>query len=129
MSWEIIALGILIVLGFGVALFMARKTKPLPSTVVHADPVDIDVLAAKVAGLITADLAKLLSNLPKHSMKSMNSQDEFDDIQIDERIIPLAIKSIEAEGDLTSSTKEEIEVDKDINKSKSRLAELLKSRK
>lgn len=126
--WEVGLLAFLIALGFGVAIIMARKTKAPKVTIVQsqAQNIDLEELAIKVARAVAEEVLK---KLPKGQVVHADTIDNIGvDMNID-KIIPIAIDAAVAEINLEGVVKEEKAIDKDLEKSKSRLAEILKQRK
>ena len=132
--WEVGLLAFLIALGFGVAIVMARKTKaPNKVTIVQnheAQNIDLEELATKVARAVAKEVAEeVLKKLPKGQIYHGDSSDDFGvDMDID-KIIPIAVDAAVAGTSLEGAVKEEKAIDKDLKKSKSKLAEVLKRKK
>ena len=122
--WEVGLLAFLITLGFGVAIVMARKTKAPKVTVVQnrTQNIDLEELAIKVAKAVAEEVIK---KLPKGQLYSRHNGPEID---ID-KVIPIAIDAAVAETNLQDAIKEEKAVDINLEKSKSKLAEILKRKK
>ncbi len=127
--WELLILVFLIAMGFGVAILMARKTKRTNITVIQqASNIDLEELATKVARAVAKEVAKeVVKNLPK-GITSGKTAEELR-IQMDESLIPLAIETAVTEANLEGMAKEEKVDDKDLEKSKSRLAKALLNKK
>lgn len=131
--WEFFLLAFLVTLGFGVAIIMARKTKAPKVTVVHnqqTQQIDLEELATKVARAVAKEVAEeVIKKLPKGQRYHGDTPDNVGiDMNID-KIIPIAIDTAIAETNLTGAVKEEKTVDKDLEKSKSKLAGILNRKK
>lgn len=105
---------------------MVRKTKsniPIASPL----PIDVETLIARVAQVVAKEVTEqILANqvsVRGQPREVLTSNDSF---QIDmDKIIPIAISSIVEETNIQTIDKEDA-VDKDLEKAKSRLAELKK---
>ncbi len=139
MTWEIIFLGVLI-LTLGVsAIIMAARSKSSSTTIVQGGGVDVEKLAASVASAVgkemaaqmTEQLREIMENLPAGArVRQMRVGDVSETvIEMDESIIPIRLGDKEIQGSLEGMAKEEIKVDKDLNKSKSKLQALLGKKK
>ena len=128
--WEFLLLAFLIAMGFGAAILMARKTKAPKVTLVQnqVQNIDLEELATKVARAVAKEVAEeVVKKLPKGYAKT-GTIDEFG-IEMDESLIPIAVETAVTEANLDGMAKEEKAIDKDLEKSKSKLAGILKKRK
>ena len=152
MWWTVCLLGLLILIGFGVAIYMAeyhhgvfstdkkrrkkpvaRKTKSSQVTIIRqeANGIDIEELVAKVATAVASkvseDMLKKIKelgyNLPARSRREIEEA-----IKIDESIIPVAVESTVDHINLDKMATEEETKDEGLAKSKSKLAELLRKK-
>ena len=125
--WEVGLLAFLIALGFGVAILMARKTK-VPKVIVQnqVQNIDLEELAIRVARAVAEEVIK---NLPKGQAIHAETIDDIGvDMDID-KIIPITIDTGVAETNLEGAVKQEKAVDKNLKKSKSKLAEIFNKTK
>lgn len=121
--WEIWLLAVLIALGFGVAIGMARKYK-IRTVQTNQGSVDVEALAAAVAKAVAQEV---ISKMPKGGYsKGIDPEDA--EIQMDESIIPVAVEAAVEASNLEGMAKEEKAVDKDLEKSKAKLAGILKKK-
>lgn len=128
--WEFFLLVFLIAVGFGIAILMVRKTKKANLTIIQqqADSIDLEELATKVARAVAKEVAEeVIRNLPKGFISGKAAEESS--IQMDESLIPIAIETAITEANLESMTRKERAIDKDLEKSKSKLAGILKKRK
>lgn len=135
MYWEIPVLGFLIFLLGGSAVFMARRTKK-QETIVNAElNVDTQKLANDIARAIAVELREIFKDFPmdggtNYVGRSPTSSHQPDTgITMDESIIPMKVTAKAKTANLDGMAKEEKKVDKDIQKSKSKLAGLMKRKK
>lgn len=130
--WEVGLLAFLITLGFGVAIVMARKTKAPKITVVQnqAQNIDLEELATKVARAVAKEVAEeVVKKLPKGQVFHGSTGDGINiDLDID-KVIPIAVDAAVEETHLQNAVKEEKAIDKGLEKSKSKLAGILKRKK
>jgi len=141
--WEFWLLATLIVIGFGVAIYMviwkhgvrpvAQRTKA-PRVILHqhtANSVDVEALAAAVAKTVTETLSKnLLDKLDKLQYSGGGkklSQEELE-IAINESIIPVSVEATVDHMNLEGMAKEETHQDNSLEASKAKLATLLKKK-
>lgn len=114
---------------------MAIRTKTGNTTIVQGN-VDIEALAKAVARAVGKEIAdelkEAMKNITVQSGGSrhnyLNNADDFE-ITIDESIIPVSIKQQTVATNLENMAKEEVSVDKDLKKSKSKLASLMQRKK
>lgn len=128
--WEFLLLAFLVAMGFGTAILMARKTKAPKVTLVQnqVQNIDLEELATKVARAVAKEVAEeVVKKLPK-GYAATGTVEEMG-IQMDESLIPIAIDTAVSEANLEGMAKEEKAVDKDLEKSKSKLAGILKRKK
>lgn len=128
--WEFLLLAFLVATGFGTAILMARKTKAPKVTLVQnqVQNIDLEELATKVARAVAKEVAEeVVKKLPKGYART-GTVEELE-IQMDESLIPIAINTAVSEANLEGMVKEEKAIDKDLEKSKSKLAGILKKRK
>ena len=133
MSWEILLLGCLICVITIVAFIAMRKTKPSEFSSFRTQTgIDADELATKIAKAIAVELRTLLKELPNFAIPSINSHHVNDEeflISIDDSLIPTKIVTDADLSNLKKVIKDEIQVDKDLDKSKAKLAQFLKRKK
>lgn len=139
MSWEILLLGGLILVITTVAFIAMRKTRPSEfATFGGGQSVNADELAAKIAKAMGAELREILkefktelARLPRGSSPGAYIVDDIaaPNISMDESIIPTTVKTDADTKNLENMAKKEAVVDKDLGKSKSKLADLLKRKK
>jgi hypothetical protein len=128
--WEILALGVaLLVLGVS-ALIMAIKTRRGPPVILEGG-IDIQALAEAVAKAVGKEIAKELKEA-LGSLRFANGTSSYQQsdsgIQMDDRIIPMKVDVSGTEANLQNMAKEEVKVDKDLDKNKSKLANLFKKK-
>lgn len=141
--WEFWVLATLIVIGFGVAIYMtvwkhgaksvAQRIKT-PKIVVHqhtSNGIDVEALAAAVAKTVAETLSKNLLDKLDQLQYSGNgkklSKDELK-IAIDESIIPITVEATVDRINIEGMAKEETHQDADLKDSKAKLANLLKKK-
>lgn len=124
--WEVYLLAFLIALGFGVAILMARKTKAPQITVIQSETKNnnLEELAIKIAKAVANEV------LQKVSAAQLSKENNDIAIEMDiDKIIPIAIDNAIKETNLDKALKEEETIDKGLEKSKSKLANIFKKRK
>lgn len=129
MLWSLVLLGI-IILGLGASIFiMASRIKP-NNTTVKIDGLDLSDFIDKLAKAIGEEVAKKIGTqrVTVHG-SSPDAHELFDEIKMDDSVIPMKVDTSNLEGNLENMSKEEIKVDKDIEKNKSKLAGLMKRKK
>ena len=100
----------------------------------NSTELDTDELARKIAKAIGAEfraaLRDELKNLQLSSpVTSYTHNTQSEGITMDERIIPMAVKTNADLSNLENMATEEMSIDKDLKKSKSKLKDLLKKKK
>lgn len=132
MGWEIILLGALILTIGTSAIIMASKTKSN-----QTGKVDIELLAKRVAEEVgekvaikfANELRDVLYSIPsqgrKHGTRASKSSQSEEVIEMDESVMPVKLDTSNIESNLEGMAKEEQEVDKELDKSKSKLRALL----
>lgn len=152
MWWTVFLLGLLILVGFGVAIYMAiyhhgthpvrkkevpRKNKATQVTIVRqeANGIDIEELVARVATAVASkvseDMIEKIKELGQYvpvGQRAAFNQQLANAIEIDESIIPMAIETEAVATNLENMVTEEETKDEGLSKSKSKLAELLKKK-
>ena len=127
MFWEPILLG-LILLVLGVSVFsMANKTK---SNIISLEGLDLSAFIDQLAKAIGKEVAEQLrTKIQIQSTRKMEWSPSEEDIAMDDSIIPMKVDTSKLESNVETLIKEEIKVDKDIEKNKAKLASLMKKKK
>ena len=104
------------------ASFGASKTSP---------PLDIQALATAIAQAMGTELREILKEIPAGAILRHKQVGAISEtiIQIDDSIIPMKVESNIQEVNLENLGKKEKKVDKGLDKSKSKLAGLLKNKR
>jgi hypothetical protein len=130
---DLFFIGLLVITLGAVSIIMASKKKQDKITVHNT--FDSEKLAQDIATAVGREVAEqmkaVLDSLPAGDYRSTTknrSQESFE-IEMDESIIPVNLDMKEIESNLTGMTKKEVKVDKDLNKSKSKLKALLGKKK
>lgn len=138
MSWEIIVIGCLVLVIFGIAVWAMRKTKSEFNSF-GGTPVNTDDLARKIAKatgaeirLVFKEFIEELKKLPltagTHQRTRLNVDETWGSVDMDESIIPIDIEVDVESTNLEGAAAEQKVVDKNLGKSKSKLAGLFKNR-
>jgi len=122
--WEIVVLGVAILILGASALFMAIKSKSAGTI-----NVDSTALAEAIAKAVAKELREVLRDLPRGGIIRARDLSSEDGIQMNEGIIPMKVEAIAAGTNMEGMAKEEVKVDKDLDSNKSKLANLLKKKK
>lgn len=134
MLWEYLILAGFLCLAFGVAI-VAIRTKAGNTTIVQGGNVDIQALAEAVAKAVGKEIAEELKEAMKNitvqggSVSSYSRSPIDFEITMDESVIPVKVETQAVSSNLGTMVKEETSVDKDLQKSKSKLSSLFKNKK
>lgn len=117
-----------IFLSHGVAIYMARKIRA--QVVIKNNEIDVEDLITKVAKAVAKEVAIEFSNRPSPSFtqKSSTFNDSETSVEIDDSIIPMKVDVELIEANIQSKVSVEETVDIDLQKSKSKLASILKKK-
>jgi len=131
MPWDLIVVGILILVISGIAGWNMRKTRNGFTS--YSNPINTDELADKIGKAVARELKPLLENLKVSSGYDPRLPDDYTSavdfgVKMDESIIPTNLKIDVEATNLETATREEKVIDKDLEKSKSRLANLRKKK-
>jgi hypothetical protein len=107
---------------------MARRTSA-PKANLTVDDIDIDELITKLAKAIGKEVAAQLGTLPRSSGTQSWSSEDSTQISMDNSIIPMKVDTSKLESNIENIAKQEVKVDKDVEKNKSKLADLMKRKK
>jgi len=139
MPWELILIGVVIIITTSVALIAMRRTRKTTefATFGHSDvAVNTDELANKIAKAIGVELREILKEMPQSTVRYSNKGGRYnlgmadsEAIEMDESIIPTKMNIDVEATNLEGAAKEEKVIDKDLGKSKSKLAGLLKKKR
>lgn len=124
---ELLLLG-LIITGL---TYMATRTK---ANNITFDGLNIDNLVDKLAKAIAKEIAKELNNKTLVNKDYYNTKEAImndinSSIQMDNSVIPMKIDTSKLESNIENLTKEEVTIDKDLEKNKTKLASLMKKKK
>lgn len=132
MIWESVGLG-LVILGLGFSVYMASRSKPNNITFNGLDLTHLIDQLAKAIGKEVADqlAAKGMGRVSFDKGAWINSvRAEADEaISMDDSIIPMKVDTSKLEANLDNMAKQEVAVDNDVKKNKSKLADLMKKKK
>ena len=143
MSLDLLLIGGLILVIFGIAVWSMRKNKKtelnlLGDHTTNNTNVDTTALAKKIAKANAAEMRKIMQEFLEELKKvqivttgSTKKQSLVDDFEItmDESVIPIDMNVEVQATNLENATTEKKVVDKDLSKSKSKLAGLFKKKK
>lgn len=137
--FETLLLGFLILLLGGSSIVMSRRTKNNNSPTVVSSNLDIEALVSAISKSVAQETAKAMAEQLKEVLKDLPAGGRVTHRQIgevsettismDESIIPMNVSNEILSSNLDGMAKEEMKVDKDMKKSKSSLANLMKNKK
>jgi hypothetical protein len=133
--WELVGLGCLILLITGIAVLAMRKTGQSEFVSFSKSyELDIDILASKLAKAIGKEFREALREELKYlreigNRPYLSQENQIEAIAMDESLIPTKVDTNVDLANLENMAKEQVTVDKDISKSKSKLAGILKGKK
>jgi hypothetical protein len=141
MSWEILLLGGLILTIATIAFIAMRKIKATEfSSFKNGSSIDQDELTQKIVQAISTEMHTIFLELKEELKKisipqqpiygySDDATKTTDNISMDESIIPTTIIAKTDLSNLENMAKENKQVDKDLEKSKSKLANLMEKKR
>ena len=127
MTWELLAIGAIVVIMTVVAEVAMRKYKSKPTASLS---VDTDELAEKIAKAMGKELREILKDMPRgvgYGRARPGSSDDFE-ISMDESVIPVNMEVNVEATNLKNATQQQQVKDKGLSASKSKLANLFKKK-
>lgn len=139
-----VIIGIFLILGFGSAIYMGKRFKKqveeissLPTTTIITNNVDLEPMIRLLASELSKQFAKELRDALKdlqltqptyQGYSSSVQRDNIDSaINIDDRLIPMAVSTEQVESKVSFNQKTE-SVDTKLSESKNKLASFLKKK-
>jgi hypothetical protein len=129
-----LVVAVLLILGFGSAIYMAKRVKPTEALVNQEDLEDaIKLLAHELSKQFALELRNVLQDLqlrqPLQSSRTSYHEDNFDSVvTIDDRIIPVSLKEETVQSNVIFNQQTEA-TDTKLSESKNKLASFLKKKK